>query len=166
MIIYHYDPLSGHLVGLGEADPDPRSDGWLLPAHSTTEEPPTPGDGYFAAFIDGEWILIEEPSPEPEPEAEPETPIQTQLRLVAVIQAHLDAQARSMSYDNIFTAVTYAEEPIVPKFQIEGAALRAWRSLVWAHGYEVLAEVLAAERAIPTEAELIAELPEFVAPEI
>lgn len=41
-------------------------------------------------------------------------------------------------------------------------SFRAWRSAVWARGYEILAQVQAGERTIPTEAELIAELPELV----
>ena len=41
-------------------------------------------------------------------------------------------------------------------------SFRAWRSAVWAKGYEILAQVQAGERAIPTEEELIAELPGLV----
>ena len=66
---------------------------------------------------------------------------------------------RHWDYDDIKAAVTYAEEPAVPLFQAEGRALRAWRSLVWAHCYQVLADALAGTRAIPTAAQLIAELP-------
>ncbi|MFH1813375.1 MAG: hypothetical protein ABIF28_04310 [Pseudomonadota bacterium] len=167
MIIYHYSPQTGRLVSIGEADPDPLLEGaWLLPAHATVDEPPTASEGLSAEFIDGAWVLVEDPEPGLDPAPEPETALQTQRRLTAAIQAHLDAQARAMFYDNIFTAVTYAEEPIVPKFQIEGAALRAWRSLVWDYGSGVLAAVLAEERAVPTEQDLIAELPVFVSPSV
>ena len=79
--------------------------------------------------------------------------------LTAAVQAHLDTAAQAAGYDNIYTAVTYADEPAVPKFQAEGRAFRAWRSLVWAHCYQVLADVQAGTRAIPTAAQLIAELP-------
>ena len=41
-------------------------------------------------------------------------------------------------------------------------SFRAWRSAVWAKGYEILAQVQAGERGIPTEVELLAELPELV----
>ena len=41
-------------------------------------------------------------------------------------------------------------------------SFRAWRSAVWAKGYEILAQVQAGQRAIPTEAELLAELPQLV----
>ena len=77
------------------------------------------------------------------------------------VQRHLDAKAEEFNYDNMWTAVTYAEEPAVPKFQNDGRALRAWRSLVWQKCYEILAEVNNNVRPAPTLEELIAELPEF-----
>lgn len=81
--------------------------------------------------------------------------------LIRAVQAHLDTVARSYGYDAIATAVTYAEEPAVARFQAEGQAFRAWRSKVWdaAHG------ALAA-KALPTESDLIAALPVFAAPDI
>lgn len=75
------------------------------------------------------------------------------------IQAHLDAAARRRGYDSIATAVSYAEEPAVPKFQEDGKAFRAWRSLVWAYAYQELAKVKAGEREIPTLDAFLAELP-------
>ena len=85
--------------------------------------------------------------------------------LLAVVDAHLNATAKEMGYDDIRTAVTYAEEPAVPKFQAEGQALRAWRSLVYAKCYEVLAKVQANEIAEPDEAQLIAMLPALQLPQ-
>lgn len=79
----------------------------------------------------------------------------------AVVQNLMDVKARAMGYDNIGSAITYAEEPAVAKFQSEGQALRAWRSLVWAACYAVLDDVKAGKRAVPTDAELLALLPEF-----
>lgn len=78
--------------------------------------------------------------------------------LVAV-QAELDRVARGYGYDNMTAAVTYAEEPAVPRFQAEGQALRAWRSLVWEACYAMLAAVRAGDLAVPTEAEVLAALP-------
>lgn len=164
MLIYHYDRLTGQFLQAEEADSDPKDpEAYLVPAFATDIEPPEAPEGMFAAFVEGAWEFIAEPEPD---EPEPESPEQIQVRLTAVIQGHLDAQARAMFYDSIFTAVTYAEEPIVPKFQIEGAALRAWRSLVWDYSYGVLAAVLSEERAVPTEEDLVAELPVFVPPVI
>ncbi len=89
---------------------------------------------------------------------------QTKKRLTDAVQAHLDKTAAGLGYDSIYTAVTYADEPAVPKFQAEGQALRAWRSLAWAACHAVMNAVLAGARPIPSEAELIAELPEFTPP--
>lgn len=81
--------------------------------------------------------------------------------LTAAIQAHLDATARQFGYDDIKSAVTYADEPAVPKFQQEGQALRAWRSLVWEVAFAELA--LYQEGApIPTGEQLIEKLPAFI----
>lgn len=78
------------------------------------------------------------------------------------VQDHIDAKARELGYDSIYTAASYADEPAVPQFQKEGRALRAWRSLVWAKCHEVLNEAMAGTREIPTQAELLPELPALV----
>lgn len=88
----------------------------------------------------------------------PPTPEQTVAKYVAAVQLWLDEQARALGYDDIKSAVTYAEEPAVPKFQQEGQAMRRLRSLAWARCYEILNAVQAGQRSIPTEEELIAEL--------
>jgi hypothetical protein len=89
----------------------------------------------------------------------PPTADQKAAARVAAVQAHMDAAAAARGYDDIKTAVTYADEPAVPRFQAEGQAFRAWRSIVWAHCYQVLDDVQAGRRAIPSAADLIAELP-------
>ena len=88
----------------------------------------------------------------------PPTPEQIMARMEASVQRWLDEQAQALGYDDIKSAVTYAEESAVPKFQQEGQALRRLRSLVWARCYEILNAVQAEQRPIPTEAELIAEM--------
>lgn len=97
-------------------------------------------------------------------QANAEAPSAEQAALIAAewIQDHiLDATARDMGYDDIKTAVTYADEPAVPKFQNDGIALRRWRSLVWAKAYEILDDVKAGERMQPSAEELLSELPPF-----
>lgn len=84
-----------------------------------------------------------------------------------VVQSHLDAVAQSFGYGDpnrpevspILHAISYAEEPAVERFMNEGKALRAWRSLVWVAAAGILNAVKAGERVIPTEAQLLAELP-------
>ncbi len=100
------------------------------------------------------YPVAQDPPPPPAPTAE-----QIRADRVAAVYAHLNAAAHALGYDDIRAAVTYADEPAVPKFQAEGRAFRAWRSLVWAHCYQVLDDVQAGRRPIPTAADLIAELP-------
>lgn len=94
----------------------------------------------------------------------PWAPEEIQTHLVAVIQQHLDAMARSRAYDGILSLCTYATSP-GPKFAAEGEAGVAWRDACWRKGYEILGECLAGKRNIPAPEELIAELPEMVWPE-
>lgn len=97
-------------------------------------------------------------------EPPPPTAAQITAALTAAVQAHMDEQARALNYDDIKTAVTYADEPAVPKFQAEGVVFREWRSLCWAHCYAAMAAVHLGERDIQTAEELIAELPPLVLP--
>ena len=87
--------------------------------------------------------------------------IQTQTTAVfeQAVQAKLNEAAIAARYDSIATAVSYAEELAVPKFQNDGIAFRAWRSLVWAYAYEQLALVLAGGREQPTIEAFLLELP-------
>lgn len=94
----------------------------------------------------------------------PPTPAQLTAIGAAVVQAHLDATARLRRYDNIQTAVSYRDDPN-PQFAAEGAALFAWRSAVWTAALAILAQVEAGEMPIPSDADLIAALPEMVWPE-
>lgn len=82
----------------------------------------------------------------------------------AAIQSALDTQARSMGYDSIHTAVTYADEPAVVKFQTEGQALRAWRSTIWDAAYKILADWQASLIPEPTKSEVLAAMPSYTGP--
>lgn len=117
------------------------ADGACIPANEANTD--------YQAYL--AW-LAEGNTPEP---ADQPTQAQIIASIASAIQLHLDTTAQSFGYDDIKTAVTYADEPSVPKFQAEGQALRAWRSLVWAKCYELLDEVnsglrepLAAEQVI------------------
>lgn len=105
----------------------------------------------IGADDNGYPILINQPAPTYE---------QIVVGMTAAIQAHLDATAKQYGYDDMKTAVTYADEPFIPKFQMEGQALRKWRSHVWAVAYTELDKHQEGD-PIPTGEELIALLPPF-----
>ena len=78
------------------------------------------------------------------------------------LQNHLDNKAKEYGYDNIYTAISYAEEPSVLKFQLEGKAFRAWRSLFWLEANLIKSEIESGSRSIPSSVEeLIIELPKL-----
>ena len=101
------------------------------------------------------WWAANQPPPGPE---------DLQKRFTEAIQSHLDAFARTRNYDGILSAATYATST-VPKFQAEGQYAVLARDAVWAKGYEILAQVAAGARPLPTLAEVIAELPGLAWPE-
>lgn len=158
MDIWNYNS-DGILIGKGVADADPKSNGgsFLIPAFATPLQPPTfDAQTHLARWEDGAWKIEAIPAA---PEPDPPTPEMVQAAMTSVVQLHMDTVARSWGYDSIASAVTYADEPAVEQFQLEGRSLRAWRSLVWADCYEKLGAVTRQERPIPTAEELIYELP-------
>lgn len=168
--VYQTDQ-SGFFVGVVEADESPLEPGvFLIPAGCVEMPPPQIPAGMAARWVNGKWVLetiqvAPASPPEPAPEPEPQTPERVLKAFEDAIQLHMDNTARTFGYDDIKSAVTYAEEPAVQKFQLEGLGFRAWRSLVWAYAYEQLERVKNGEREQPTITDFILELPELVIPE-
>lgn len=151
----HYSPAQNafFLASLhGDLPPDAVE---ITPAHHAALLAAQAGGKRIVADENGYPVAQDPPAPQP-PSAD-----QIRAARVAEVQQHMDSAAQALGYDDIQTAVTYADEPAVPRFQAEGHAFRAWRSRVWAHCYQVLDEVQAGLRTIPTSEALIYELPEL-----
>lgn len=72
-----------------------------------------------------------------------------QMSIVAATQQRLDDFARTRNYDGILSACTYATS-VVLKFKTEGQYGVTARDSTWAKLYEMLAEVEAGTRPVPS----------------
>lgn len=151
-MLYKFDPNTGRYIGSVPAELDK----WQSEiagrecykgiANAVWDAPPA-AEGQTAYMTMNGWELRANPGPD-----------EIQAALTNAVQAHMDATVKSRGYDSILSACSYVDTGIA-KFDAEGAACRAWRSTVWAKCYDLLGEVLSGARAVPTEEELIAELP-------
>lgn len=76
------------------------------------------------------------------------------------VQEMLDEAAKALGYDNCLSVCSYIDTG-VEKFDHEGVQFRRWRSAIWARGYELLGEVQAGTREVPTPEELPDLLPKL-----
>lgn len=168
MRLYYYSPVTGgfYLPEIHTALFDIGGDvvtpiGLIAGARPVTE-------AQHAALIAGQdtgKVIVPGQNGDPQL-ANPAPPTTAELlaSITADLQAHLEQTAQAYGYDSISSAISYADEPAVLKFQQEGQAFRAWRSLFWAAANQIKAEVEAGTRSIPTTAELLAELPTLTIP--
>jgi hypothetical protein len=82
--------------------------------------------------------------------------------LTQALEAHYDSKAQERRYDNRITCALRAG--YAGPFQAEGQAFAVWMDTCNAYGYQVMQDVLAELRPVPTAEELIAELPVLVWP--
>ena len=62
MLVYNYHPTLGYYVSAEEAFPSPEEPGvWLMPPHSTTEEPPETKENERAVWSGVKWEILELP---------------------------------------------------------------------------------------------------------
>lgn len=93
-----------------------------------------------------------------------ENAVRVQGEIVTATQQRLDDFARTRNYDGILSLCTYATST-VPKFQAEGQYGVTARDATWAKLYEMLAEVEAGTRPMPTGfADIEPELPSLAWP--
>lgn len=88
----------------------------------------------------------------------PPTISDQQKAFTAAIQQRLDAFAQERNYDNAHTCASYRGDPN-PRFAAEGQYMFEMRSATWDKGNTILDDVLSGKRAMPTIAEVMAELP-------
>jgi hypothetical protein len=119
--------------------------------------PNAPGNRHYHAVQ--EWIKQgNTPDPIPGP-----TPEEIQRNLAATLDRHIDSVAQAKGYDNRITASLRAANP-KSKWYSEGIAFSEWMDNCYEVSLSILNEVKEGTREIPTETELLAELPEIVWP--
>lgn len=133
-----------------------------IPGDCVEVEPPPIPEGKRLFWRDGAWVLEDILSEAEAPEPTPPTHEEIQKTLTDAVQAHMDTKVKERGYDNIHTARLYA---LGTEFREEGIACVVWCDVVWRTCNNILNEVTAGQREIPTVQELIAELPELVWPE-
>ena len=188
MNVYQTDD-DGYFVGITTDDPDPLTPGnRLIPRGCVGTAPPALGANEAAHWAGGAWtkrpdlrgrvywladgsrheisargVELPEGALEEAPPSPPPSPEQIIAALTNVVQAYLDATARTRNYDDILSLCSYATSTN-PKFGPEGRAGVVFRDDTWASCYAIMAAVQAETRAVPSETELLAELPAMVWP--
>jgi hypothetical protein len=81
------------------------------------------------------------------------------------IDAHLDAKAKEHKYNNVYSMISYRNDPN-PKFANEAESMFVWRSNVWTTANALVEDYLESlglgnNPTIPTVESVISSLPEF-----
>jgi len=155
MILYQWND-SGFLIGQQEVEEDA-----ALPPRTTSTKPPKLSGTQVARWTGQGWEKLAK-APDPDPVEEPVEAVIA--RYEGAVQDQLDSAAKARGYDSLFTAISYAEEPAVPRFQADGQAFRRWRSLVWDYAHTELNAVLAGEKPQPDLDTFLAGLPTLELP--
>lgn len=109
---------------------------------------------HYQLSILGEYHLIADSDYAPPPDL-----AALQREIVSSTQGRLDAFAQARGYDSILSACTYVTSQI-PKFAHEGQMAVQSRDATWAKLYQILGEVEAQQRPVPTGFEDVeADLP-------
>jgi hypothetical protein len=119
-------------------------------------------------LVDGQWRYkwrVDDLSPEQIAENIAAKERKLKASIIDSTQKRLDSFAQTRGYDGILSACTYANDE-VQQFAVEGHYCVASRGATWAKLYEIMAEVEAGTRPVPSSyAEIEPELPALVWPE-
>ena len=138
--------------------------GWLsqepIPGRQTDIEPPdasTVPEGYGINFTGYSWIITPLQAP-PVP-----TIGSAKYSIGIAVLNYMDQKAATREYDNIQSVCTY-KDSTVAKYRLEAITAIEFRDNCWLKCEQILAEVEAGTRPIPTPEEVLAELPDLVWP--
>lgn len=117
--------------------------------------------------IDGQWFTkysVSDLTPEQCAEVDAANAKALQEGIVTATQKRLDDFAQTRAYDGILSACTYSTSPTA-KFATEGQYCVEMRDATWAMLYQIMAEVEAGTRPMPTGyADIEPDLPALVWP--
>lgn len=132
------------------------------------------GEGYVIKNGDMKVPIVDVPGFDPNPETvayrewlaaggvpEPADAPSAEEMIASVqqaVQQRLDDFARTRAYDGILSAATYATSS-VPKFAAEGQYAVQARDASWAACYQIMADVQAGMRVMPSVEQVLSELP-------
>lgn len=111
----------------------------------------------FNRAVTGEFGTISEYTP---PTLSTEQIIQN---LTSLVNKKLNDFAKERGYDNILSACTYTSSS-VQKYQVEGQYCIVARDITWQTFYSILSDVNSNLRTLPSEQQLLSELPQLIWP--
>lgn len=158
--VYAFNPITRAYAGemvLDEGDRCPLEPGvWHIPGNCLEVAPPPLGPGQIAIERDGVWLPVDELGIKPPPAAAAPTLEERVAAAQVTVQQVLDASAKGFGYDGITGAISYADEPAVERYSLEGKAFRAWRSLAWAAFFALAQDVRDGRAELPEGVEAMA----------
>jgi hypothetical protein len=110
-----------------------------------------PGEYSKDLYVEGHNVSVQ---------AEQETPEQVIARLDACIERHIQDTVKSLGYNNVERLSVYINSTN-PDWKAEALAAPKWITSLWEKALVIQTDVNNGTRDIPTEEELIAEMPLF-----
>jgi hypothetical protein len=151
--VYTLDPQN---IFIAAVQVDPMGS---LPAPCTLTEPPKTTGTQVAQWAGDQWLVLDTRPPVPGPSVD-----QVKAEIMTATQQRLDTFAKTRLYDGVLSLCTYASSAN-PKFMQEGQYGVEARDTTWATLYEIMEEVQAGTRPMPTGyADIESELPPLVWP--